>query len=50
MWEIVRLHNIPANIILDHDIRFNSHFRRKLDKSLGTKLEFNSPYYLQTDG
>ena len=50
MHEVVRLHGVPANIVSDRDTRFRSHFWKSLQDSLGTRLEFSSPYHPETDG
>ena len=48
--EIVRLHGIPVSIISDRDPRFTSRFWEKLQEALGTRLNFNIAFHLQTDG
>ena len=48
--EIVRLHGIPISIILDRDPRFTSRFWGKLQKALGTRLNFSITFHPQTDG
>ena len=48
--EIVRLHGIPISIISDRDLRFTSRFWGKLQKALGTRLNFNTAFHPQTNG
>ena len=48
--EIVWLHGIPMSIILDRDSRFTSRFWGKLQEALGTRLNFSTAFYPQTDG
>jgi len=48
--ELVRLHGVPSNIILDSDPKFTSRFRKTLQEALGTKLGLSSAYHPQTDG
>ncbi|KAA3469629.1 Retrotransposable element Tf2 [Gossypium australe] len=48
--EIVRLHRVQVLIISDRDPRFTSRFWKKLQEALGTKLNFNTAFHLQTDG
>lgn len=47
--EIVRLHGVPNNTILDRDVKFTSRFWKELFAGLGTKLAFSTAYDLQTD-
>ena len=48
--EIVRLHGIPISIISDRDPRFTSRFWGKLQEAMGTRLNFSTAFYPQTDG
>ena len=48
--EIVRLHGIPVSIISDRDPRFTSRFWGKSQEALGTRLNFSTTFYPQTDG
>ena len=48
--EIVRLHRVPNSIVSDKDIRFISGFWQKLQKALGTLLQFSTAFHLATDG
>ena len=43
--EIVQLHRIPISIISDRDPRFTSRFWGKLQKALGTRLNFNTAFH-----
>ena len=48
--EVVKLHGLTRSIISDRDVKFIGHFSRTLWKKLGTKLNFDSAYYPQSDG
>ena len=48
--EIVRLHGVPACIVLDIDLRFTSYFWGGVQKALGTRFDFSTAFHLQTDG
>ena len=48
--EIVRLHVIPVSIISNRDPRFTSRFWGKLQKALGTRLNFSVAFHPQMDG
>ncbi|GJZ45545.1 reverse transcriptase domain-containing protein [Tanacetum coccineum] len=48
--EVVFRHRVPVSIISDRDSRFISHFRKSLQKALGTQLDVSIVYHLQTDG
>ena len=48
--EIVLLHGIPISIISDRDSRFSSIVWGKLQEALGTRLNFSTAFYPQTDG
>ena len=50
LQEMVRLHDVSVNIVSNRDTRFLSHFWRSLQKSLGTRLKFNTAYHPQTMG
>ena len=48
--EIVRLHGVPAFIVLDRDSRFTSHFWGGVQNALGTRLDFSTTFHHQKDG
>ena len=50
MKEIFRLHGLPKAPISDRDAKFTSNFWKILFVYLGTKLNFDTAYHLQTDG
>lgn len=46
----MRLHDVPLTIISDRDTRFvPQFFKKKLHKTLKTKLNFNTTFYPQMD-
>jgi IS30 family transposase len=47
---IVCSHGVPKKIESDRGTQFTSHFWQQLHEALGTHLNFNSTYHLQTDG
>ena len=47
--EIVRLHGVPLSIVSDRDPRFTSRFWKELQLALGTRLNFNTTFHLQTN-
>jgi transposase InsO family protein len=48
--ELFRLHGAPTQIISDRDTRFTSHFWRRFQEALETKLSFSTAFHPQTDG
>ncbi|XP_052880063.1 uncharacterized protein LOC128286695 [Gossypium arboreum] len=48
--EIVRLHGVPVSIISDGDLCFTSWFSGKLQEALGSRFDFSTAFYPQTDG
>jgi hypothetical protein len=48
--EVVRLHDLPDNIVSKRDTKFVGHLWRTLWKKLGTSINFSSSYHPQTDG
>ena len=48
--EIVRLHGVPLSIVSDRDSRFTSRFKKELQSALGTRLNFSTTFYPQTNG
>ena len=47
--EVIRIHELPLNIVLDRDVKFVGHFWRTLWRKLGTNLSFSSTYNPQID-
>jgi len=47
---VVRLHGVPASIVLDRDPRFTYHFWQSLQAALWTQLRMSSAYHPQTNG
>nr|CAE02835.3 OSJNBa0014F04.1 [Oryza sativa Japonica Group]CAE03534.1 OSJNBa0061C06.22 [Oryza sativa Japonica Group] len=47
---IVSLHGAPKKIVSDRGSQFTSHFWKKLQEELGTRLNFSTAYHPQTDG
>nr|CAH67761.1 H0124E07.8 [Oryza sativa] len=47
---IVSLHGVPKKIVSDRGSQFTSHFWKKLQEELGTRLDFSTAYHPQTDG
>ena len=48
--KIVRLHKVSVSIVLNRELCFTSAFWRKLQKVLGTRLDFSIAFHPQTDG
>ena len=48
--EVIKLHGVPVTIVSDRDPRFTSRFWPRLQKALGTTLDFNTTFHLQIDG
>ena len=48
--EIMRMHGVLVSIVSDRDPRFNSRFWHSLQKSMGTKLNFNNAFHPKSDG
>jgi len=44
------LHEIPSDIVLDRDQRFDACFWQAVQKAFATKLNFNSSYHTEIDG
>ena len=50
MNKIIRLHLISLTIVSDRDPQFTSRFWKELHPALGTRLNFSTTFYPQTDG
>ena len=48
--EIVRLHRVPVFIVSDRDPRFTTHFWKRFQKAVGTRLTMSTAFHPQTDG
>lgn len=48
--EIVRLQGAPTIIVFDRDFIFVSQFWKRLQTTMGTRLNMNTNYHPQTDG
>ena len=48
--DVVKLHGVLSNIVLDRDPQFTSRFGVSLQKSLGTRLDLSTTHYPHTDG
>ncbi|GJX01650.1 putative reverse transcriptase domain-containing protein [Tanacetum coccineum] len=48
--EVVSRHGVPILIISNHDGKFTSHFKKSLNKALGTRLDMSTTYHIETDG
>nr|GEX81166.1 putative reverse transcriptase domain-containing protein [Tanacetum cinerariifolium] len=48
--EVVTRHRIPVLIIYDRDPRFTSNFWKAFQKAMGTRLDMNMAYHLETSG
>lgn len=46
--DVIRLHGVPNNIVLDKDEKFTSKFWKELFVYLGTELAFSTTYHPQT--
>ena len=40
--EIVRLHGVPVSIVSDRDPRFTTHFWKRFQKAMGTRLTMST--------
>jgi IS30 family transposase len=49
MSQIVCLHGVTKNIMIDRGMHFTSHFWQQLHEALGTHLNFSSAYHPQID-
>jgi hypothetical protein len=48
--EIVRLHGVADSIVSDRGATFTSRFWRSFQETMGTGLDYSSPFHPQTDG
>lgn len=48
--EMVRMHGVPINIILDRDLKFISRFWKDFYHAMGTHLNLSTLNYLKFDG
>ncbi|XP_058068512.1 uncharacterized protein LOC131217591 [Magnolia sinica] len=48
--EIVRLHGVSLEIVLDRDTQFMSIFCTRIQETMGVKLKFSTAFHLQIDG
>ena len=48
--QIVCLHGVPVSTVSDRGDTFTSIFWQELHKDLGTRLDFSTTFYPQTDG
>nr|GEY21872.1 putative reverse transcriptase domain-containing protein [Tanacetum cinerariifolium] len=48
--EVVSKHGEPVSIISDRDGKFTSHFRKSLNKALGTRLDMSTTCHPEIDG
>jgi hypothetical protein len=49
MKEIVRLHGVTKEIVLDRDPKFTSNFWKGFFKGFGTNLNFSTTYYPESN-
>lgn len=47
---MVKLHEVPANIVSDRDPRFSAKFWRTLQEALGTKVHMSTAFHPESDG
>jgi len=50
MREIDRLHGVPKKIVSNQYLKFTSNFWKDLFKGFGADLNFNTTYWLESDG
>jgi hypothetical protein len=50
MKEVVRLHGVPKETILDKGTKFTSNFWKGLFKGFGTNLNLGTTYHLESNG
>src|SRR5262249_39245681 len=48
--QIVKYHGVPVSIISDRGLQFTSKFWQRLQKIMGTQLDFSTAFHPQTDG
>ena len=48
--DIVKLNNVPKNIVSDRDVKFTSKFWKEFFAGWGIDLAFNTAYHQKIDG
>ena len=48
--DIVRLHGVPEEVVLDHDVHFTADYWREVARILQTKLLMSTAFHPETDG
>lgn len=48
-FKTVRLYDVPKSIAFDKDVKFTSHFWKKLWKRFDTQLKFSTTIHSQTN-
>ena len=48
--EVLRLHGLPSNIVLDRGSKFLGHFWRNLWKKMDSRLDYSSNYHAHKYG
>lgn len=50
IWNVIRLHGFPRNIISDRDSKFTSSLWKSVTSAFGTKLRMSTSFWPPTDG